>query len=864
MSYMDGLSDKEALSQLKKYGPNLFQLEKKSIFLQFLKKFTNPLVLVLLFASIISFFAGDAVSVFIIITIVFFSIILDFVQQYQAENSAEKLKKQVNIRSSVYRNGVKKEISFEEIVPGDVVFLSAGDLIPADGIVIESKDFFINQALLTGESFPVEKLPKNQSEKLILNQVDSISKVFMGSSVVSGYAKVIITDTGKLTELGKIAFSISKQHSPTAFDKGIEAFGLLIIKLTFFLVIFVLLVNAFFNRPILNSFLFSMALAVGLTPELLPMIMTVTLSRGAQKMSRLKVIVKKLSSIHNLGSMNILCTDKTGTLTQAKIHLEQHVDGFGQCSDAVLKLAYINSYFETGLKSPMDVAILEHNEVKEEVDSVENKNCWIKVDEVPFDFERRRISVLVKNNQEKILIVKGAPEEILSRSNYYWKAKSFLEVSDESLNKSAESSKLFDCRNGEMKSFRDSKLKEQFLVTLYNLERNGYRVLGVACKNVNQDVVHADLDDESNLVFIGFAAFLDPAKSSAKSALQLLIRKGIEIKILTGDSSRVTQHLCGDLDFTVKGILEGHEIEKISDESLLNKVEEINLFCRVNPSQKNRIITALKQRGNTVGYLGDGVNDAPSLHNADVGISVAGAVDVAKNAADIILLEHDLEVLISGVVEGRKTFGNIMKYILMGTSSNFGNMISMAGATIFLPFLPMLPTQILLNNFLYDISEIPIPTDHVDKDTLKTPRSWDMKMIQKFMIIIGIVSSIFDFTIFYILIRYFQADEKLFHTGWFVESICTQVLVIFIIRTKWRPWRSQPSLFLVLTSLGVVLLACCVPWMSIGALLGFTPLPGRFYLVLILMTVGYLAVVEFVKSWFYRRIHYKLSESDKY
>jgi len=582
----------------------------------------------------------------------------------------------------------------------------------------------------------------------------------------------------------------------------------------------VLLVNGLMHKPWLESFLFAVALAVGLTPELLPMVVSVTLSRGALLMAKKRVIVKRLAAIQNLGSMDVLCTDKTGTLTEAKIRLEQHVDAQGKPSARVLELAYLNSFFETGLKSPLDEAILEHRDI--------DVSAWRKIDEVPFDFERRRVSVLLDKGHGRLLVVKGAPEEIVALCTHY------------------------EEQGNDARIPLDKVSRERLHGVHVDLEKEGFRVLGIAWREVPADHPHAVVGDETELVFAGFAGFLDPPKASAGMALSALKASGVSVKIVTGDSELVTQHVCGQLNIPVAGVLTGKEIAALDDAALQVKVEIANLFCRVNPSQKERVILSLKARGHVVGYLGDGINDAPALHSADVGLSVDSAVDVAKEAADMILLDHDLQVLHDGVLEGRRTFGNIMKYIMMGTSSNFGNMFSMAGAALFLPFLPMLPTQILLNNILYDISEVPIPLDQVDPEELREPRVMDMTFIRNFMLVIGPISSLFDFLTFYVMLVILQADEKLFQTGWFVESLCTQVLVIFVIRTRGNPFKSRPHPVLALTSLVIATLGAGLPFTSLGAYFGFVPLPAKFYLILAAMVAVYLLIVELAKNGYYR------------
>ena len=784
-----GLSSAEAGSRLAKFGPNLFRdHQERPLFLQFLARFKNPLVILLLVASAISAFTGEITNFVIISVMVLFSVTLDFIQEHRAGKAAESLRHSVSVRARVIRDGKSIEVPVTEVVPGDLAVLSAGDMVPADGLVLEANDLFVQQGLLTGESYPVEKHPGAPAANASDMQ-EATNAVFMGTTIISGSARMRVVKTGTGTAIGAIADSLNRQPPATAFEVGTHRFGLLIMRLTVLLVLFVLLVNALQHKPWLESFLFAVALAVGLTPELLPMVVSVTLSRGALHMAKKRVIVKRLASITDLGSMDVLCTDKTGTLTEAKIRLEQHVDPQGKPSDRVLELAYLNSFFETGLKSPLDEAILAHEHI--------DVSAWKKIDEVPFDFERRRVSVLLDKGDTRMLVVKGAAEEIVGLCTVYEETGT------------------------EVTPPLDKAALESIHAQHIALEKEGFRVLGIAWRKVPLDHPHAVVSDESELVFAGFAGFLDPPKESAGAALAALKDSGVTVKIVTGDSELVTQHVCAQLNIPVTGVLTGKEIAQMDDSALRIRVETANLFCRVNPSQKDRVILALKARGHVVGYLGDGINDAPSLHSADVGLSVESAVDVAKEAADMILLDQDLHVLHDGVLEGRRTFGNIMKYIMMGTSSNFGNMFSMAGAALFLPFLPMLPTQILLNNILYDLSEVPIPLDEVDAEELRKPRVLDMKFIRNFMLVIGPISSAFDFLTFYVMLSVLKANETLFQTGWFVESLSTQVLVIFIIRTRGNPFKSRAHPILVATSLAVV---------TIGATIAVYPLGNVFRL----------------------------------
>lgn len=820
----NGLSFTEAEARLERFGRNLLNTSPRlSGLRQYLNHFKSPLVLILLVASALSAFMGELEGAWIIWTIVLLSVTLDFIQEHRAQHAANLLKKQVAVRATVLRDGLAVETRLEKIVPGDIVLLNAGALVPADCRLIDAKDFFVNQSLLTGETFPVEKRPDDLKEPT--NELaDSENAVFMGTSVVSGIATAVVCRTGEQTALGDIAETLNRAPPATRFEIGLQSFGQLIMRLTVFLVLFVFLINTILQRPLLESFLFSIALAVGLTPELLPMIVTLTLSRGAIRLSKQHVIVKKLSAIEDLGEMDILCTDKTGTLTEAKIRLERHVDAQGDDSPAVLKLAYLNSYFESGLRSPLDDAILEHAELETLVSHEE----WVKIDEVPFDFERRRVSVLIANHEQRTLIVKGAAEDVLQHCTQWAHRDGARPLTDND-------------------RIRIDTLHQQ-------LGRQGFKVLGIAQRAVPSSQVHAVINDETELTFSGFAAFLDPPKASAAGAIRALTDSGISVRVVTGDSEEVTRYVCSMIGMPITGVLLGHEVAAMDDGSLAARIRDVNLFCRINPTEKKRIIMAFKQQGHTVGYLGDGINDAPSLHAADVGISVDTAVDIAREAADLILLEQDLNVLSHGVSEGRRTTTNIMKYIMMGTSSNFGNMFSMAAATLFLPFLPLLPAQVLLNNLLYDLSEFPIPMDNVDNAALQKPQHWDIGFIRNFMWTAGPVSSLFDFITFGIMLWVFQANEALFHTGWFVESLATQVFTIFIIRTVGNPWKSRPNPWLTLTSIGVVLFACALPFTPLAILLGFEPLPALFFAILAGMVASYLLLLEIVKRLFYRHV----------
>jgi Mg2+-importing ATPase len=818
-----GLTSQEAKERLAKVGPNEQAPARRGAgLIQILLLFANPLVIILLIASLVSAFVGEIVNASIIALMVVVSIVINFFQTWHSQRAAERLRGQVAPRATLLRDGEWSELPWREIVPGDVIRLSAGDLVPADARLLESRDLHVNQAALTGESLPVEKEASVKGvaivETALGNPADARNAVFLGTSIVSGTATALVTATGPATAFGDIAARLSARPPETEFERGTKQFGYLIMKTIIFLVFFVLLVSILMRHNPLESILFALALAVGLTPEFLPMITTVTLGRGALHMGRQKVIVKHLEAIQNFGSMDVLCSDKTGTLTSGEMTLDRHVDPLGDPADRVLLLGYINGSYESGVKNPVNVAILKHDPL--------DISAYRKVDEVPFDFERRRLSVVVETKGEILLITKGAPESVLTCCSQF-------EV------------------NGQTHPL-DSDARAKCQAIYDGLSSTGYRVLAVASRSVPQQEVYRAAD-EKDLALAGFLAFSDPPLADAAESIEALRRDGVRVKILTGDSELVAHHICSQVGLDAKHIVLGEELDRLSVSALAAVAEKTIVFARVSPAQKHRIILALKGRGHVVGYLGDGINDAPSLHAADVGISVATAVDVAKEAADIILLERSLRVLHQGIIEGRKAFGNVMKYLLMGTSSNFGNMFSMAAAAAFLPFLPMLPTQILLNNFLYDLAQITIPTDNVDASYIDKPRRWDIKMIRNFMICIGPISSIYDFLTFYALLKIFHASEALFHTGWFVESLATQTLVLFVIRTAGNPFRSRPSLPLAITTVLIVLLGLLLPVSPLAKVFGFTPLPAMFFLFLSGMVITYLFLVELVKRRLMRR-----------
>ena len=802
--------------------------QKAGAVLQFLRFFANPLVVILLIASGISAAVGDQVNAVIIVVMVLMSVTLNFVQAARSQRAAEQLRKEVAPTATALRDGEWSEVPRREIVPGDVIRLVAGDLVPADARLLESRDLHVQQAALTGESLPVEKETVSEPQAVLslgdLNPAEARDVVFLGTSVVSGTATAEVLATGTATAFGKIAERLAEKAPETEFERGTRQFGLLIARIVVFLVLFVFLVNAALHRNTFESLLFAIALAVGLTPEFLPMITTVTLGRGAMRMARKKVIVKHLAAIQNFGSIDILCSDKTGTLTSGEMKLDQHLNPLGKVSERAFVLAYLNSFFETGVSHPLNRAIKHRaaNPLDEAILIHDHPDVrgYEKLDEIPFDFERRRVSVVVGREGSRLLITKGAPESVLAVCTEY-------EVDERRLP-------------------LDAAARRACEAVFHELSAKGQRLLAVAYAPVAQQTAYRK-DEEARMVLAGFLTFADHPLPTAASALRGLKRDGVQVKILTGDNELVTRHVCAEVGLDAERIVLGDEVERMTDAALGHVAEQTTVFARVSPVQKNRVIQALKQRGHVVGYLGDGINDAPSLHTADVGISVATGTDVARDAAEIILLEQSLPVLHQGIIEGRKAFGNVMKYLLMGTSSNFGNMFSMAGASVFLPFLPMLPVQILLNNFLYDLAQVAIPTDKVDRSFIRKPHRWDVGLIRKFMLYIGPISSVYDFLTFYILLRVFHASEQFFHTGWFVESLATQTLVIFVIRTAGNPFRSRPSWTLTMTTLAVVLCAIAIPFTPLAAWLKFTPLPLSFFVFLAVATGTYLVLVELVK-----------------
>ncbi|MFO1097392.1 MAG: magnesium-translocating P-type ATPase [Xanthobacteraceae bacterium] len=810
-----GLRASEAAVRLQQHGHNaVAQASRRRILARIGRRLTDPLVAILMVAGIVSGLTGDLASAAIIFAILAGSIALEAVQEHNAEEAAEALKRSVAVRASVRRDGAVARIPVEDIVPGDIVELAAGDLVPADGIVLASRAAHTNESLLTGEPYPVEKRAGLCSAEY---PAEAFNALFSGTAVVSGEATMLVVATGAGTRFGGIAAALQSDRPPTPFERGIHAFGVLILRMTGFLVLFVLLAHLAFHRPVIESFLFAVALAVGLTPELLPMIMTVTLSRGAVRMARRKVVVKRLAAIHDLGGMDVLCTDKTGTLTEARISLIGHPGSDGTERPRVLELAAVNSRLESGIRSPLDDAILDHAKEFSLPD-------WRRIADVPFDFERRRVSVLVERDGARSLIVKGAPEQIIERSVA-------VEAVDGSVHPLDPEAKA------EITALYDQRLKD------------GYRCLAVARRDFPRDRDRPQPDDETGLTFVGLCVFADPPKASAAEGIARLSHLGVRVKIISGDAAATVRHLVGTLKIPARGLLTGAELDRMNDAALAAKAQRTDLFARVSPDQKTRIIRALRARGHRVGFIGDGINDAPAIRTADAGLAVDSATDVARAAADLILLAPDLGVVADGVEEGRRTYANIMKYLRMGTSSNFGNMVSMAVASLFIPFLPLTPIQVLLNNLLYDLSETGIPFDRVDKADLAHPHAWRMADLLRFTLIMGPLSSLFDIAIFVLLLVGFGAGPELFRTAWFVESMGTQILVIFLIRTAAPAWTSWPHPALVATSLGALGAAILLAVSPVGTVLGFAPLPWPIILAIAGLVLAYLVAAEYLKRY---------------
>ncbi len=818
-----GLSQANAERRLKDHGLNSINSSNQaSTFSLLLSQFKSPLVLILVVAAIISAVAGEWPDALIVIAIVVGSTMLGFWQEYRASDAIDKLRSKVTINSLAMREGKTLEIPSCEVVPGDVVLLSAGSLIPADGIVLEANDLFVSQAVLTGEVFPVEKTPAIVDGNASL--MERINCVFMGTSVRSGTGLVLIVQTGKSTVFGKIAERLKLRPPETEFERGVHRFGYLLTRVMFVMFIAVLAVNLIRAKPVMDSLLFALALAVGLTPELLPAIISITLAHGAQRMAKRGVIVRKLNAIENFGSMDVLCTDKTGTLTEGTVILKEALNSEGIASSIVLRSAYLNSTYQTGLNNQLDEAIITVGQKSAvEIGAIK------KIDEIPYDFNRKRLSVIVADNHGlRTMITKGAMANVLQVCN--------------SVEFAGESSPLDQAKLTEI----DERFRKW--------SGQGFRVLGVATRSIDARNQSYTRDDEKELEFEGFLLFFDPPKADAAKAIADLAVRGVQLKMITGDNQLVARHVAESVNLPVEGILTGAKLNAMGDEALWYAAQRTSIFAEVDPNQKERIILALQKTGHVVGYMGDGINDAPALHAADVGISVNTAVDVAKDASDLILLEQDLDILREGIDEGRRTFANTLKYILTTISANFGNMFSMAIASMFLPFLPLLASQILLNNFLSDIPGTTIASDNVDPEWVAKPRRWDNKFISRYMVLFGLVSSLFDFLTFGILLYVFSASENEFRTGWFIESLLTELAIAVVVRTRRLCYRSRPGNLLLLSTVTVIAITLVLPYLPFNSLLGFVPLPAELMAVLIGLTLLYVCVVEIAKTWFYSRL----------
>lgn len=819
-----GLTEQEAEERIEKYGYNEVGGEaQKSTFLRFADNLKNPLVILLAALALISYITGDIRASTVMIAMVVLGIVLKFVQEMRADKSAEKLKSMVSTTATVIRDGAQREIPLRAIVPGDIIHLASGDMIPADVRLITAKDLFVNQTALTGESLPVEK---NVVEGSFKSDLENPNLCFMGSNVESGTAIAVVLNTGKKTYFGQLSSKLTGERPMTSFDKGINQYTWLMIRFIFVMAPLVFVINGLTKGNWFEAFLFGIAVAVGLTPEMLPMIVTVNLSKGALSMAKKKVVVKKLNAIQNFGAMDILCTDKTGTITCGKIVLEKHLDIYGNASERVLKYAFLNSFYQTGLRNVMDIAILDHKNDGEDYYNIENK--YKKIDEIPFDFIRKRMSVVVENKRmEHVLICKGAIEEVLSLCNKY-------EVK--------EGTEPFE---GKMTDKIDSMIK--------GLNAEGFRVIAVAYRIFDNSKKVYAVSDESKLTLLGFLAFLDPPKDTSAEAIARFHKYNVDVKILTGDNEIVTKKICQEVNLPVDKILLGSDIDGMTNEELYEAAEKASVFAKLSPMHKERIIKALQARNHVVGFMGDGINDAPALKSADVGISVDTAVDIAKESSDIILLENNLLVLEEGVLEGRRVFGNIVKYIKMTASSNFGNMFSVIGASIFVPFLPMLPIQVLTNNLLYDVSQTAIPTDTVDEEWIVKPRKWAVDEIKRFIIFIGPISSIFDYTTYLLMLYVFKAwnNPAVFQTGWFVESLFTQTLIIHIIRTNKIPFiQSRASKPLMITSVLIACFGALLANSPLGDAFGFVKLPVLYWGFLVLILFCYVALTQVIKTWY--------------
>jgi Mg2+-importing ATPase len=815
----EGLSSEEARRRLISYGVNLLTPQKRSdTFALLLAQFKNPIILTLIFAAGLSFFLQDHVDAAIILIIVLVSGLLGFWQERGAADAVEKLLAIVKIKTTVLRDGSQKDIALENVVPGDVVVLNAGDAIPADSLILEAKDLFVDEATLTGETYPVEKEAGLLPEEAPLSSRTNC--LFMGTHVISGTAIAVVVFTGKEAEFGKISERLKLRPQETEFEHGIRQFGYLLLEVTLALVFLIFAVNVYFHRPVLEAFLFSLALAVGLTPQLLPTIISINLAHGAKSMAQQKVIVKRLAAIENFGSMDILCSDKTGTLTEGTVHLHSALDLTGNSSERVFFHAYMNAFFEKGFSNPIDEAIRSYKQP--------DISEYEKADEVPYDFIRKRLSILVVKEGRYLMVTKGPLPNVLDICS------------------------TAEAPSGDKVNI--ASVKQEVHQKFETLSNQGFRLLGIAYRDMGAEA-SIGKTHEANMTFLGFLVLFDPTKAGIAETIDRLRQLGVSLKIISGDNRLVAAKVSQDVGMADAKILTGSELREISNEALLRKVTETDIFAEVEPNQKERIILALRKAGHVVGYMGDGINDASALHAADVGISVDTAVDVAKESADIVLLEKDLAVLVQGVSEGRKTFANTLKYVFMATSANFGNMFSMAGASLFLSFLPLLPKQILLTNLMTDFPEMTIATDHVDREMLNQPRRWNISFIRKFMFTFGLVSSVFDYLTFGVLLFILHATPDQFRTGWFMESVISASIIVLVIRSRRPFFKSRPGKPLLIATLVIVLATLIFPYTPIGPIFGFVPLPVSFLMMMGLIVIFYILMAEFVKKVFYQKIN---------
>lgn len=814
----EGLKSSESTERLAKYGTNI--LKPKSQFNTIkilLSQFKSPITIILLFAAGLSFFLGDVTDTVIIVIIILISSMLGFWQEKGAADSFEKLLSTVRVKTTVLRDGKEKEIPIEEVVPGDIIILNAGDIIPADSLILESKELFVNESTLTGETYPVEKSTGVLKAETALAQ--RTNSLWMGTSVSSGSGKALVVSTGKGTEFGKISETLKQNIPETEFEEGVSRFGNFLVRVTVIMVTAIFVINIYLQRPLLDSFLFSLALAVGLTPQLLPAIIAVNLSHGAREMAQNKVIVKRLASIENLGSMDLLCTDKTGTITEGELKLHSFQDLKGDQSEKILLYATLNAYYQKGFENPIDRAILA--EKKADVSQYEN------LDEAPYDFIRRRLSILVSKNGSSVMITKGAFPNVLE----------VCSVAETEPGKVVEIS--------EVKGQIEQKFEE--------FSQKGLRTLGLAYKDMGQQKT-IKKEQETEMTFLGFLAFYDPPKPDIAKTINSMEKLGISLKIITGDNKFVAASISQEVGLESSRILTGSEITRMDKETLIKKVNDTDVFAEIEPDQKEHIIIAFKKCEKVVGYLGDGINDASALHAADVGISVDSAADVAKEAADIVLMEKSLNALVEGIKGGRKTFANTLKYVFMATSANFGNMFSMAGASLFLPFLPLLPTQVLLINLLTDFPEMTIATDSVDEELVENPRRWNVDFIRRFMIVFGITSSVFDYMTFGILLFVFPGMVEQFRTGWFIESVISASMIVLVIRSRRPFFKSKPGKYLLAATIFIGIVTLCFPLTPFAAPFGFKPLPISIILLIGVIIGIYILTAEIVKRFFYKRV----------